>query len=153
MLKGSNNQKVIEYKLHETSVYGKLECIKREGLEIIIDWLIANGFILQRNSKYPVLHLTYNGIHYQETIKNMQLKSLARVLKESDLDCNFSTKDDSTKIEKTLPISAGLRWTDEEDKQLLAECQSGSKISAIAKEHNRSYGAIKAKIEKLTGGS
>lgn len=151
VLRGSDNQELLKYKLQETSVYGKLACISRENLEIIIDWLISKGFLLQRNSKYPVLHLTYNGAHYQKVITDAELKSLARVLMENDPDNKLSIQGDTSKAEKSYPISNGMRWSEEEDKQLLEEYQSGMKLGAIAKKHNRSNGAIGSRIEKLTG--
>jgi len=86
VLRGSSNKRILEYRLYETSEYGKLASLKREDLEVIVDWLISKGFLLKRNSKYPVLHLTYNGIHYQDVITNAQLKSLARTLMESSSD-------------------------------------------------------------------
>ncbi len=151
VLRGSNNKKVLEYKLDQTSEYGKLTCLKREELELIIDWLISNEFLLQRNSLYPVLHLTYNGNHFKEIVTNIQLKNLARILFENYPDSEFSIQDKSSKGKKASPVSAWMRWSDEEDKKLLEEFQSGMKVSEIAKIHNRSYGAIKLRIKKLTG--
>jgi DNA helicase-4 len=151
VLKGSNSQKVLEYRLQETSLYGKLENLRWQDLEIIVDWLILNGFLLQRNNKYPVLHLTYNGNNYKEVITNMQLKELARTLFENSPESKFHLKDSFNNREKTYPIAAGMRWSIDEDKQLLEEHKAGMKNIEIAKKHNRSIGAIRARIEKLTG--
>jgi DNA helicase-4 len=150
VLRGSSNKKILEYMLEQTSEYGKLSNIKREDLELIIDWLISNEFLLQRNSLYPVVHSTYNGTHFKEIITNTQLKNLARSLLENSPDSKFSIQDKSLKSGKAYPISAGMRWEAKEDKQLLEEIDSGLKVSEIAKIHNRSYGAIKSRIIKLT---
>ena len=46
------------------------------------------------------------------------------------------------------PDGAGALWTVEEDKQLDEEYHSGIKISEIAKAHERTYGAIRARLKK-----
>ena len=150
VLRGSNNKKIKEYELYETFEYGKLACLDREDLEMIVEWLVANKLLLKRNSMYPVLHITYNGIHFKEVISNTQLKSLARELYESNQNHKFTIQN-TPSGEKAYPISAGMPWSIEEDKNLLEELQLGLKISIITKKHNRSYGAIKARIKKLTG--
>ncbi len=151
VLRGSSNKKIQEYKLHETFEYGKLACIEREELEMIVEWLISNKFLLRRNSKYPVLHITYNGLHYEEMINNAQLKNLARDLYESNPNHRFTIQNISSSGQKMYPISGGMPWSDEEDKRLLAELKSGLKVSIIAQKHNRTNGAILARIKKLTG--
>lgn len=45
--------------------------------------------------------------------------------------------------------NAGKPWTDIEDDKLREEYRSNQKISDIAKEHGRSYGAIKSRLEYL----
>lgn len=46
------------------------------------------------------------------------------------------------------PDGAGASWTDEEDKRLDEEYNSGMKISEIAKAHDRTNGAIRARLKK-----
>ena len=46
------------------------------------------------------------------------------------------------------PDGAGASWTDEEDKQLDEEYHSGMNFSEIAKAHNRTNGAIRARLKK-----
>ncbi len=46
------------------------------------------------------------------------------------------------------PDGAGKSWTEEEDKQLDDEYHSGMKISEIAKLHDRTNGAIRARLKK-----
>lgn len=45
--------------------------------------------------------------------------------------------------------NAGKSWTDVEDDKLRDEFLSRHKISDIAKEHGRSYGAIQSRLEHL----
>ena len=49
---------------------------------------------------------------------------------------------------KNRPDGAGASWTDEEDKQLDEEYNSGRKVSEIAKIHDRTNGAIRARLKK-----
>lgn len=49
---------------------------------------------------------------------------------------------------KNRPDGAGASWSDEEDIQLDQEYNAGMKISAIAKIHDRTYGAIRARLKK-----
>lgn len=46
------------------------------------------------------------------------------------------------------PEAAGASWTEEEDRQLDEEYGAGMKISRIAKVHNRTNGAIRARLKK-----
>ena len=45
--------------------------------------------------------------------------------------------------------NAGKPWTDIEDEHLMDEFVSGAKISEIAKEHGRTYGAIESRLDYL----
>jgi len=46
------------------------------------------------------------------------------------------------------PDGAGASWTEQEDTQLDDEYNSGMKISEIAKAHDRTNGAICARLKK-----
>jgi len=54
--------------------------MSREDLSVIVEWLIENHYILQTKGQYPVLHQTYNGNHYNETITKGQLTKLLDTL-------------------------------------------------------------------------
>ena len=56
--------------------YNALHKVDREDLITIIEWLIENKFILQTKGKYPVLHPTYEGMHYSETMTQNKLKKI-----------------------------------------------------------------------------
>ena len=87
---------------------------------------------------YPVLHITYNGIHFKEIMTNPQLKNLARELHESNQNQRFTSQNAHTEEKKIYPISAGMPWTVEEETILLEELKSGMKVSVIAQKQNRS---------------
>jgi hypothetical protein len=46
------------------------------------------------------------------------------------------------------PDGAGAFWTKEEDKQLDEEYNAGMMISEMAKKHDRTNGAIRARLRK-----
>ena len=64
--------------------FGKLKTIDREDLEFIVDWLIEKKYVLETKERYPVLHPTYNGIHYGKTMKKSQLIDLKKRLEETE---------------------------------------------------------------------
>ena len=51
-------------------------------------------------------------------------------------------------VRKEKPSGAGAAWTQDEDERLDEEFGSGMKVSQIAKAHNRTYGAIHARLKK-----
>ena len=77
VLRGANSKKIISSGLNNIAEYGKLKNISREDLILIIEWLIENYFILKtKHPTYPVLHPTYDGTHYSETMTNGKLNKL-----------------------------------------------------------------------------
>ena len=84
VLRGSESQKIFHARLNQAHGYGKLKYISREDLTYIVNWLIKKGFILQTKGQYPVLHPTYNGTHYPQTMTRKQLLELKKMLVETD---------------------------------------------------------------------
>lgn len=80
VLRGSQSKRILEAKLNQIAEYGKLYHINREDMNYIVEWLINNHFILQTKGMYPVLHPTYEGIRYDETITNKMLLDLQNQL-------------------------------------------------------------------------
>lgn len=78
ILRGSQNKRIKADKLYLHAGYGKLAHVKREDVQLLIDWLIMNEFILKTRGPYPVLHPTYNGDHYSEIITRQKLQALKR---------------------------------------------------------------------------
>jgi hypothetical protein len=48
-----------------------------------------------------------------------------------------------------LPAAVGTTWTDEEEKQLVAEFANGDSIALIAERHLRTVRAIEARAERI----
>lgn len=82
ILRGANSQKIKSAELDRIPEYGALKHIRREVLVSIIEWLIEQKFILKTKGTYPVLHPTYDGMHYAETMTNAKLKKLQAYLME-----------------------------------------------------------------------
>lgn len=56
---------------------------------------------------------------------------------------------DEKKPKQKLPRNAGKPWTKSEDDKLRDEFDSMMKVSAIAKEHGRTYKAIESRLDYL----
>jgi len=77
VLRGANSKRIADAELDKLPEYGKLRQLRRDDLITIIEWLLENHFILKtKHPIYPVLHLTYEGMHYDETITTNKLKKL-----------------------------------------------------------------------------
>lgn len=83
VLRGSKSKKIMDAGLSHIAEYASLKEIDRESLVAIIEWAIDNHFILQTKSMYPVLHPTYEGTHYNETITANKLKKLLDYLQRN----------------------------------------------------------------------
>ena len=79
-MRGSENKRIKSDKLDLISGYGKLAHLKRERVIAIIEWLIDRKYILQTKGPYPVLHPTYEGTHYSESITAGKVRSLSKNL-------------------------------------------------------------------------
>ena len=84
ILRGSENQRIQKSGLTEISLFGALSKVGRDDLGIIIEWLIEKHLILQTKGKYPVLHPTYEGEHYNDNIKEKDLRDLYNRLSGND---------------------------------------------------------------------
>ena len=82
VLRGANNKRLIDNSLDQVPEYGLLKKIPRETLENIIDWLLKEHYMLKTKGNYPVLHSTYDGLHYKETLIEAKLEELRNYLEE-----------------------------------------------------------------------
>ena len=82
VLKGTVSEKVFERKLQNVAEFGALREMPYETITSIIDWMISEHFILKTREKYPVLHSTYDGLHYAEKITAKKLKEFKKYLEE-----------------------------------------------------------------------
>ena len=82
VLNGVNNKKIFENQLHLVTEFGALKEIPHETIVAVIDWMISEHLILKTKGKYPVLHSTYEGLHYSEKVTALKLKRLKKYLEE-----------------------------------------------------------------------
>ncbi len=83
VLRGSNSKKIFRNNLNQVKEYGILKDVSREDIEVIIDWLIENHFILKtKHPKYPVLHITDDSLNYNKTMTTRKLKKLLEKLED-----------------------------------------------------------------------
>lgn len=50
--------------------------------KVIFEWMISERLILKTKGRYPVLHSTYEGLHYSEVITEDELSKLKNYLEE-----------------------------------------------------------------------
>lgn len=82
VLHGESTKRMLDAKLNMIPQFAELCSFSKEELYAMIAWLITNGYILKTKGQYPVLHPTYNGIHYAEIMTEKQLKKLKKYLDE-----------------------------------------------------------------------
>lgn len=82
VLVGNTSKRLLDNKLNTVPQFGKINYASRDEIYAIIEWLIDNKFILKTKGQYPVLHPTYNGMHYDEKMTLKQLKQLKRYLEQ-----------------------------------------------------------------------
>lgn len=82
VLKGTDSKKISESKLDKLTEFGVLCDMPYETIKSVIDWMISEHLILKTKGKYPVLHSTYEGLHYSEWITEGKLKKLKKYLEE-----------------------------------------------------------------------
>lgn len=82
VLCGKVTKKVFDGKLNTIPEFGILEKVSLEAMQTIIEWLVANHYMLKTRGQYPVLHPTDDGIHYGERITTLKLKKLKKHLEE-----------------------------------------------------------------------
>ncbi len=82
VLKGGNRKQIAKHKLNKVPEYGICVSMRRDDVRAIIQWLINNNYMLKTKGRYPVLHPTYNGNHYEECITKKQIKDLKKYLED-----------------------------------------------------------------------
>ena len=82
VLKGINSKMVFDNRLHMIPEFAALKEMPYETIVAIIEWMIHEHLILKTRGKYPVLHSTYDGLHYSEKLTVSKLKKLKKYLEE-----------------------------------------------------------------------
>lgn len=84
ILRGANSKRILDNGLEMVPEYGMLKEIPRETIQNIIEWLINEHYILKTKEKYPVLHSTYEGLHYSESLTETKLEELKAYLEKDE---------------------------------------------------------------------
>ena len=84
ILRGANSKRILDNGLETVPEYGMLKEIPRETIQNIIEWLINEHYILKTKEKYPVLHSTYEGLHYSESLTETKLEELKAYLEKDE---------------------------------------------------------------------
>ena len=80
VLRGSESKFIKSKNLNQTSKYGAFSDIKREKVTLLIEWMIDQKYIRKTKGIYPVLHPTYEGLHYSENASTGKIRNLAKIL-------------------------------------------------------------------------
>lgn len=85
ILCGSQATKISSKGLNNIKEYGSFKTsLSREEIVYIIEWLIEHNYILQtKHSKYPVLHITHEGINFDDHISKSDLIQLKEALQSN----------------------------------------------------------------------
>ena len=82
VLRGEKKKKISGNKLDKIPEYGMYKELPFEKVKNIVGWMITEHFILRTKGDYPVLHSTYEGLHYSEFITEAGLEKLKKYLEQ-----------------------------------------------------------------------
>lgn len=82
VLCGTENEKVVKNILGQVPESKSLVELPYDTVQAVIEWMITQHYILKTKERYPVLHSTYEGLHYSETITKGKLQKLKKYLEE-----------------------------------------------------------------------
>lgn len=82
VLSGTGSEKVIKNNLSHIAEFGALNDLPYDTIQAVIEWMISRHYILKTKERNPVLHSTYDGLHYSEFINETKLKKLKKYLEE-----------------------------------------------------------------------
>lgn len=82
VLYGTESEKVVKNNLSQIPEYKALSNLSYDVIQAIIEWMIKEHLMLKTKERYPVLHSTYDGLHYSEFITEGKLKKLKKYLEE-----------------------------------------------------------------------
>lgn len=82
VLRGTVTKRVFDNHLDRIPEFGALKELQYETVQSVIEWMISEHLILKTKGRYPVLHSTYEGLHYSEVMTEGKLKKLKKYLEE-----------------------------------------------------------------------
>ncbi|MDE6015223.1 MAG: UvrD-helicase domain-containing protein [Acetatifactor sp.] len=93
VLRGSQSKSITQHKLYAVPEYNSLSDMSREDLNAAIYWLIDKHYIIKTKGRYPVLHITNEGLHYKEHMTPRKLKSLVAALNADEDEKRIAEED------------------------------------------------------------
>lgn len=88
VLYGTLNEKIVKNGLNEIPEFGLYSNVSKTVIKTIIGWMVTEHYALQTKGNYPVLHSTYEGLHYSETITERKLQNLKKLIEEEVITWN-----------------------------------------------------------------
>ncbi|MBR1673664.1 MAG: UvrD-helicase domain-containing protein [Eubacterium sp.] len=82
ILSGTESEKVVKNNLGQIPEFRALKDMSYDTIQATIEWMITEHLVLKTKERYPVLHSTYEGLHYSEFITENKLKKLKQYLEE-----------------------------------------------------------------------
>ena len=82
VLSGIRSEKVTQNNLEQVPEFMSLQNMSYDTIQAVVEWMISQHLILKTKERFPVLHSTYDGLHYSEYITEGKLKKLKNYLEE-----------------------------------------------------------------------
>lgn len=82
ILSGTESETVVKNNLGQIPEFRSLSDMSYDMIQATIEWMITQHLVLKTKERYPVLHSTYDGLHYSEYITESKLKKLKQYLEE-----------------------------------------------------------------------
>ena len=82
VLVGTESEQVYKNNLSKVPEFRALSELPYDTVQAVVEWMITQHLILKTKERYPVLHSTYDGLHYSEFITEGKLKKLKKYLEE-----------------------------------------------------------------------
>lgn len=168
ILRGSRTQRIIEMGLDQIPTYGILSHIPQTQLRDYIELLIAGGYLSQTQGVYPFLGLgqrssqvlfqgekvwrkvKWESRDWEEGSPSQDLDAALRGVGKGHSIWKTQATEETRRQPKTLEnVRRGVRWTDEEEEEIVSLYQDGRSIVEIAQQQGRSPGSIYAHLSKL----
>ncbi|MCD8022386.1 MAG: UvrD-helicase domain-containing protein, partial [Lachnospiraceae bacterium] len=80
VLRGVSDKRITANRFDEIPGYGALRELSYTTVRDVIEWMITEHLILRTRGRYPVLHATWEGLHYSQVVTEAKLKKLRRYL-------------------------------------------------------------------------
>ncbi|SFO09126.1 DNA helicase-4 [Pseudobutyrivibrio sp. UC1225] len=79
---GFESNVMFDDKLHMLEHFGKLKELGEENVQVILEWMLKENLLLKTRENVPVIHSTYEGLHYSEIITKSKILELKKYLEQ-----------------------------------------------------------------------